>query len=67
MPIVGPELGGGDGVRVLGVVEVINKDGGRHFSQRDEEVMTVLCGHIATSIAQARGEEHPLCRHSRWG
>eukprot|EP00755_Sulcionema_specki_P029960 Sspe_Gene.18374::Locus_6596_Transcript_1_1_Confidence_1.000_Length_2835::g.18374::m.18374 len=50
-----PILGKGD--QVLGVVEVINKMDGPEFTDKDEDVLSAVCSHIATSILSADGSD----------
>ncbi|KAJ9453994.1 Dual 3prime [Diplonema papillatum] len=44
LPVLGPDD------KVLGVVEVINKVGEPHFSEKDEDVLSAICSHISTAI-----------------
>lgn len=41
--------------KVLGVLQVINKEGGDGFNDKDEDVLAALCSHISTSLAAAYG------------
>ena len=52
MPIIGPDN------KVLGVVEVINKLGAPHFTEKDEDVLSAVCSHISTAISSVDGSEH---------
>lgn len=45
---------------LIGVIEVVNKVGGRHFTEADLHVMEIFGGLVATSIANARLIEENL-------
>ena len=51
MPIIGP-------AGVLGVVEVINKQGYSGFTEKDEDVLSAMCSHISTAICSVDGSEN---------
>jgi len=40
--------------QLTGVLEVLNKRGGRQFNEDDQEILTVLANQIATAIENAR-------------
>lgn len=54
MPIIGVTSEGKE--KILGAVEVVNKAQGR-FTERDEEVLSALCAHIATAVGSAQGDD----------
>eukprot|EP01063_Lacrimia_lanifica_P000869 TRINITY_DN10421_c1_g5_i1.p1 TRINITY_DN10421_c1_g5~~TRINITY_DN10421_c1_g5_i1.p1 ORF type:complete len:629 (+),score=245.81 TRINITY_DN10421_c1_g5_i1:116-2002(+) len=52
MPILGAED------KIVGVVEIINKKDAPGFSEKDEDVLSAVCSHIATSVLSVDGSEH---------
>jgi len=58
MPVFGRNSETGHCDRVVGVVGVMNKKGGGHFTEKDEDALAALCSHISTSLSFVHGEEH---------
>jgi len=58
MPIFGYDEDTQKCDKVLGVVSVINKQGGGHFAERDEDALAALCSHISSSLSYVRDQEH---------
>jgi len=58
MPIIGYDEETGKCDKVMGVVSVINKQDGGHFSGRDEDALAALCSHISSSLSYVHAEEH---------
>jgi len=58
MPVIGYNKETGHCDKVVGVVGVMNKEGGGHFTEKDEDALAALCSHISTSLSFVHGEEH---------
>mmetsp|Transcript_110163 Transcript_110163/g.310632 ORF Transcript_110163/g.310632 Transcript_110163/m.310632 type:complete len:605 (+) Transcript_110163:88-1902(+) len=57
VPIMSYDADSGRCDRVIGVVEVINKKDGGHFTEKDEDALAALCAHISSSFCFVKGEE----------
>jgi len=58
MPVFGYNSKTGHCDKVVGVVGVVNKKDGGHFTEKDEDALAALCSHISTSLSFVHGEEH---------
>lgn len=58
MPVFGYDAETNKCDKVVGVVEVLNKRTGGHFSEWDEDALAAVCSHVSSSLSFIRGEEH---------